>query len=231
MSLQQIINKCNELHFDRRRVIGIQTTRNETIKTAETPTLNTWKFKVTSSNGLPYSLNRDLLEALDYMDRRTAETITFSNNSKMSWMFAYQGAMTQDDINMMYVSSFIGNELVLSGLTTTGPASAANAVLFKPGDIIQLTDKPYPFTVVETVLRGSNSTVTVKTHRPNIIGDAAINKSVIVGNAVSFRVLCVNMPTYKLVPGAQITTGGVLTNNARIEFSDSFQLIEYTDLL
>jgi hypothetical protein len=237
MSLQAIINSCNQIQVNRRRVVGVQSTRNETYKTAETPTRNPWKFSIQSSNSLVYSSARTILEELDRLDRRTYEDITFSNHSGMSWLFAYQGDMSSSDIAHLTVTSFIGNQLVLGNL----PSLASGSIMFKPNDIIQIVGYPYPFTVVgpaitssnqaaSNVLRGTGSSLTITVHRPNFIVDNIIGRNIVVGNAVKFRVMCANMPTYKLVPGAQtMSSTGQLINNARIEFESTFDLVEFTD--
>lgn len=237
MSLQHIINSCNQIQVNRRKVVGIQSTRNETYKTAETPTRNPWKFSIQSSNALVYSDARQILEELDRLDRRTYEDITFSDNPNMSWMFAYQGDMSSAQIASLTVTSFIGNQLTLGNL----PSLGSSGIMFKPNDILQIIGYPYPFTVVgpaitqanqpaANVLRGSGSTLTLTVHRPNFIIDNIIGRNIIVGPAVRFRVLCPNMPTYKLVPGAQrMNAQGQLINNARIEFDSTFDVVEYTD--
>ena len=66
--LQTIINKCNALNIDRRKVVGIQITRNEIARTSETPTFNPWRMTLTMPASLPYQTNRDLIEALDTLD-------------------------------------------------------------------------------------------------------------------------------------------------------------------
>jgi hypothetical protein len=38
---------------------------------------------------------------------------------------------------------------------------------------------------------------------------------------------CPNMPTYKLTVGGYIGNGTTTTNNALLEFSDSFELYEF----
>ena len=42
--LQTIIDKCNGLNIDRRKMVGIQYTRNESPRTSQTPTFNPWRF-------------------------------------------------------------------------------------------------------------------------------------------------------------------------------------------
>ena len=224
--LQTIIDKCNGLNINRRNVVGIQITRNEIPRTSFTPTKNPWRFTLDMPNSIRYSEGRALMEALDKLDRYLPETITFSNNPKFGWMFDYQGAMSGAQIAGITVQSFTGNQLVLTNL----PAVSAGTVLFKPNDLIQIGASnayPFPFTSETEVLRGSGSTVTVTTHRPNILSGNLVGLGIIVGNDCQFQMFCSNMPTYKLVVGGMTGSTTNPTNNALLQFSDSFELYEY----
>lgn len=225
--LQTIINMAETIEFNRRKMTGVQYTQSEIPKVSETPTRNPWKIGIGFRAALPYNSNRDLLERLDTLDRGKPEIVSFSDNANLSWICAYQGSMTTLQINALTVSSFTGNQLVLTGL----PTVASSTVLFKAGDFIQVgtgNTNPYPFTVVEDVLRGSSNTVTITTHRPNFITSSVFGLSVTVGNAVKFKVFCPNMPVYSLMPGAPTRdSNGNLTNNAYIQFSEDFKLFEW----
>lgn len=221
--LQNIINGCNGINIDRRKVVGIQYTRNEIPRVSQTPTRNPWKMTLDMPNSYRYNEARSLMEALDSLDRTQPEVVTFSSNNKLDWIFKYQGEMTSGQINSLTVTSYIGSTLILGSL----PSVASGTILFKPNDLIQIEGYPYPFTSVNTVTRGSGSTVSIQTSRPNIISDSVVGLGVIVGNDCSFNMFCPNMPTYKLVVGGQQTTNGIVTNNALIEFTDSFQLFEF----
>jgi len=215
MALQTIINKAESIEFDRRRVIGIQTSRNEITYRNETVTKNPWRLKVKFPAYLPYATNRDLIEAIDYLDRRNSETVTFSANAGLSWLCAYQGSMSSTQLSSLVVSNFVNDQLTIGGLPTVDNNFLANRVMFKAGDFISVNGFPFPFTVVETVLRGSGSTITVKTHRPKILTSEFVNGNAIkVGNAVEFKVVCTNTPTYTIVAGRYI------------QFNGDFQLIE-----
>jgi hypothetical protein len=221
--LQTIINNCNGMVINRRKVVGLQITRNEIPRVTVTPTRQPWKFTLTMPSSLKYYEHRDLLEALDTLDRTLPEVITFNNVPCLSWIFRYQGALSLAQRNQISVNSFSGNQLVLGTL----PGVVSSTILFEPNDLIQIGNHPYPFTSTTRVLRGTGSTVTVTTNRPNIISQNIIGAGITVGSACEFNMFCPNMPTYKLIPGGYATRNGTTINNALLEFSDNFELYEY----
>jgi hypothetical protein len=177
-------------------------------------------------SSLRYYQARALLEQLDTLDRNTPQVVTFSNNACLSWIFKYQGSLSTTQLNGITVDSFIGNQLVLNNL----PVVSSTRVLFEPNDLIQIGTYTFPFTSTTQITRGTGSTITVTTNRPNILDPVThpvAAQNIIVGNACSFYLFCPNMPTYKLVPGGAARENGVTINNALIEFSDSFNLYEW----
>ena len=222
--LQTIINKASALTIDRRKVVGIQITRNEIPRTSLTPTKQPWRMTLTMPASLRYYDNRDLLEALDTLDRYQPELVTFSDNACLSWIFRYQGSLNTTQINNLRVQSFVGNQLVLTGL----PVIPNTRVIFQPNDLIQIGTHTFPFTSTTQVTRGSSSTITVTTNRPNIITASVVNDGLTVGNDCEFYMFCPNMPTYKLIPGGYVRSGNTTVNNALLEFNDDFTLYEWT---
>lgn len=225
--LQTIINNASSMTIDRRKVVGIQITRNEIPRTSLTPTRQPWRFTLTMPSSLRYYNNRDLLEALDTLDRYQPEYVTFSDNACLSWIFRYQGQLSQGQLNQITVKSgmdaFDGNQLKLTNL----PVVPANRVIFEPNDLIQIGNYKYPFTSTTQVLRGTGSEVIVTTNRPNIITGSVQGAGLTVGNGCTFYMFCPNMPTYKLIPGGYTTSNGVTVNNALIEFNGDFTLYEW----
>jgi hypothetical protein len=221
--LQTIIDNCNGIKFNRRNVVGIQYTRNEIPRVSATPTRNPWKITVDMPNKFRYSQARALLEELDTLDTTTPQIISFGNLPAMDWIFKYQGSMTSGQIAAVTVQTYVGETLTLTGL----PAISATAYLFKKNDLIQISGHPYPFTSTTDVLRGAGSTVVVTTSRPNIITDSVVGSGIVVGSTCEFNMFCPNMPVYKLTPGGYVGYGGATTNNALIEWSDSFFLYEF----
>lgn len=225
--LQTILNYCNGIEINRRKIVGTQFTRNEIPRVSQTPTKNPWKFTLDMPNKFRYSQARDLMEALDTLDRITPEIITFSNLPQLSWIFKYQGSLSSGQLAAITVTSWVGTTLTLN---VSGVTTGASTVIFKPNDLIQIgssSEYPYPFTSTTQVLRGSGSTVVVTTSRPNILTGTLTGEGIIVGNNCQFNMFCPNMPTYKLIPGGATLSGSTVTNNALLEFSDSFQLFEF----
>ena len=85
--------------------------------------------------------------------------------------------------------------------STASTVVSSSTVVFAAGDFIQPTGSRYPYTVKNQVLRGSDSTVTVNLNRPVITSEglALDNKTLEVGNDVTWRVIVIEKPTYKLV--------------------------------
>jgi hypothetical protein len=221
--LQTIIDNCNGIKFNRRNVVGIQYTRNEIPRVSATPTRNPWKITIDMPNRFRYNQIRALLEELDTLDTTTPQVVTFGNLTAMDWIFAYQGQLNSSQINGLNIVSYVGNQLTLNGL----PTVASSTIMFKKNDLIQINNHPYPFTTENDVLRGAGSTVVITTSRPNIITSSVVGLGITVGSTCEFNMFCPNMPVYKLTPGGYVGYGGATTNNALIEWSDSFFLYEF----
>lgn len=226
--IQTVLNKASSIDINRRKVVGVQITRNQIPRTSLIPTRNPWQFTVEMPM-LTWWNNRSLVESLDYMDRYTPQTVNFSD-SCLSWMFRYQGPLTSGQINQLVVSSFSGDQLTLSGLNAAGISNGA--VMFEPNDLIQIGANPYPFTVVNRVTGNGTNSVTFTMNRPNFLSGPATNgASITVGPACTFNLFCTNMPTYKIVPGgykyhrSDVSSGTI--NKGLIQFSEPFILMEW----
>jgi hypothetical protein len=221
MSLQSILNLANFVSFDRRKVVGIQYTRNETARTELTPTKNPWRFTI-SVPSLPYYIMRPILERLTTIDRYTNELVTFNTNINTRHIFRQQSNVTFG--TPLNVVSFSGNSLVVNNL----PLVPVGTVLLSSGDLIQISGHPYPFTVSTDVLMPATASVTITTHRPNIITTSVVGQSLIIGSTCQFNVFCPNMPNYKLVPGNKLKdSSGNYINASLVEFDSEFQYYEW----
>ena len=228
MSLQTIINISNSIKVDRRKVIGIQTTRSQLMRIGETPTYNPWRFTIAVPDGV-YADSRTLVETLDNMDRAISEVVSFGAIASMNWLYMYQGAYTIAQLASVTVSTFVGNQLVLNIATLT--PRVVGTPIFKKGDIISIVGYPYPFSFTSDILTpvSAVNTVTCVMHRARVIPPAVnlAGTALEVGPNAKFRLLCINMPTYILTPGALRMSGSTVTNNAILSFDGEFELVEH----
>lgn len=212
MSIQTIINKAQQIEIDRRRMVGQSISRSQRIKTAERSTAQPWKFKVTPPAQLPWTTSRGVIEVIDLNDRVNEYTISLNANSGMNYITAYQGSLTQSQLNALTISTSTTATLVL----TTLPSVSTSTVMFKAGDLIQPENSRYPYSVTETVLRGSNTTTSVILHRPIITSENInlVGQGVAVGNSATWRVIVTGLPTYALIPMKQV------------QYTGDFELVE-----
>jgi hypothetical protein len=212
MSIQNIINRAQQIEIDRRRMVGQSISRSQRIKTAERSTGQPWKFKVTPPAQLPWTASRGFIEVIDFNDRVNEYTISLNDNPGMNYITAYQGELSQIQLDALTISTSTTSTLVL----TTLPTTASTSVLFKPGDIIQPENSRYPYSVTTTVLRGSGSTVSVPLNRAIITSEGVnlMTQGVKVGNSATWQVVVTGLPTYSLIPMRQV------------QYTGDFELIE-----
>jgi hypothetical protein len=223
MSIQNIINQAQQIEFDRRRMVGQSISRSQRIKTAERSTGQPWKFKVTPPAQLPWTASRAFIEVIDFNDRVNEYTISLNDNPGMNYITAYQGPLTQAQLDALAISTSTTSTLVIGTLPAIGATLAdtstvvtSSTVIFAPGDIIQPENSRYPYSVTTTVIRGEASTVSVPLNRP-IITSEGINlmtQGLKVGNSATWQMVVTGLPTYSLIPMRQV------------QYTGDFELIE-----
>jgi hypothetical protein len=212
MSIQNIINKAQQIQIDRRRVISQTVSRSQRVKTAERSTAQPYRFKVTPPGMLSWSSSRGFIEVIDFNDRVNEYEISLNQSPGMNYITAYQGGMTQTQLNSLSISAVGTSTVTISNLPTT----ASNIVMFAAGDVVQPENSRYPYTVVNTVTRGTNSTIEIRLHRPVITSEniTLTGHGVKVGNSCTWRVIVSALPVYQLVPGRFV------------QYTGDFELIE-----
>ena len=212
MSIQNIIDKAQQIEIDRRKIISQSISRSQRIKTAERSTAQPWKFKITPPGSLPWSASRGFIEVIDFNDRNTEYTISLNNNSGMNYITSYLGSITQGQLNSLTIQAVGTSTITITGM----PAVNSSTVIFAKGDLIQPNNSRYPYTVVDTVIRGATTTTSVTVNRPIITseGITLTGEGLKVGNSCTWRVLVSGLPTYQLVP------------MQRVQYTGDFELVE-----
>jgi hypothetical protein len=212
MSVQNIIDKAQQIEIDRRRVVGQTISRSQRIKTAERSTAQPWRFKITPPGSLPWTASRGFMEVIDLNDRVGEYTISLNNNPGLNYITAYMGELTQNQLNSLDIHAVNTNSLVI----TTLPSVSSSTVVFAQGDLIQPENSRYPYTVAQTVVRGLSTTTSVTVHRPIITSEGVnlVGQGLAVGNSCTWRVVVAALPSYQLIPMRQV------------QYTGDFELIE-----
>jgi len=212
MSVQNIIDRAQQIEIDRRRMVGQTISRSQRIKTAERATAQPWKFKITPPGMLPWTASRGFIEVIDFNDRAAEYQISLNNNAGMNYITSYMGALTQAQLNSLEILSVGTSSFVVTGL----PSVSSGTVVFAKGDLVQPENSRYPYTVVNTVTRGLTTTTSVTLHRPIITSEGVTlsGQGLAVGNSCTWRVVVSGLPTYQLVPMRQV------------QYTGDFELIE-----
>jgi hypothetical protein len=194
MSFQYVIDNATNISISKRKKVSQTISRSGVVK-ATSLGGQTYEFVVTLPDGPRWSDNRSLIESVEALDRTTVDEIQI-NKAAHAYISEYQGDLSNP--NSITVSYSSGNTL-----TITGGASLGSGNIFKAGDLIQLGASGKVYTVTEDVAF-NETTITV--HRP--ILENAGNYTLIVGQNVTWDVICVQMPTWTIFGYNQIRWSG-----------------------
>ncbi len=209
MSIQIIVDRAQTIEIDRRKVSAQTMSRSQRIKSAARASAQPWRFVVTPPGSMKYSDSRGIVEVIDFNDRVTESEI---NLSKASYITAYRGELTVGQLAPLTISTSSTQTFTLNNLPSVG----SSTIMFKSGDYIQPATSRYPYTVVQDVLRGSGSTVSIPLNRPVITseGITLTGQTLRVGTGVTWIVVVTGLPTYSIVP------------YNRISYNGNFELVE-----
>ena len=175
---QNIVDIQQKMTVNNRRMIGQQVSRSGQVTVAQYLTSVPWVFTIIPHNFLYYPQTRDIIQAIDNLDRQLPDYITFAS-SQLSWFTQNQGTATA---------------ATLSG-TPTPNSQAINLSSngnYKAGDFISINGYVYKITNDST---GS----LIYINRP-LIGAPTSSAPVLLGNDCSFYVVAEQCPTYSLTP-------------------------------
>ena len=211
-ALQTIIDNASKIEIDRRRVVGQSVSRSQRLRTAERTSAQPWMMSITPKPVWTYSTNRELIEGITYLDRSRESIVNLANNPNLSYLTAYQGDMTAGDIGGLRVTATSTATITLDVL----PAISSTAYLFRSGDFVQPRYSRYPYVVVDSVQRGSGSTVVLNLNRPIITSEnlTLTGSGIFVGNSCTWRMVVGSLPIIQM------------NIRDRFEWSGDFKLME-----
>lgn len=216
--LQTIINNASAISINRPKLAGHTISRSGRVKTIGVASAIPWQFSITIDDGLRYSENRALLEELDRIDRVLPTTIDIgATNAGLRYITAYEPLLSIQQLRDCTILSTGTNSINIdvSHLTNIG----SQDLIFRKGDYIQPggqgtneDDYPYPYTVTEDIVKGVLSSRPIPLSRP-FIPTSAVNVvnaayGVRTGHFVTWTVIVLSKPSYKLLPGDRIGWSG-----------------------
>lgn len=128
MSIQNIIDKAQQIEFDRRRVVGQSLSRSQRAKTSERATAQPWKFKITPPGSLSWSDSRGFIEVITLADRVDEYEISLNNNPRMNYITEYQGDLNQTMLDGLNISAASTSTLTLNNLPAIGAIISTSSV-------------------------------------------------------------------------------------------------------
>ena len=210
MSLQTIVNRAQQIEFDRGRIITATVSRSQRLKTAERNATQPWRWTVTPPASLNWSASRSIVEAIDYADRDVEYTIQLGQTSSQEYLVRYQGELDSSQRAAITINTFTNQTLVLGNLPAVSGSITTATLVLRSGDFVQPATSRYPYTVVSDVVRGSGSLVTATVHRALITSEGIdpTGQSVRFGQDVSWRFIVLQKPTYSAVPYDRLQYNG-----------------------
>jgi hypothetical protein len=193
-AFQTVIDNAEAISFNRRKKVSQTTSRDGTVKSTSLGG-QIWEFEVSLPNGPKWSEYRPLIERMEALDRVTVGTIQI-NNANHSWLTGYQGNLTSlSGIGVTFTS---GNTV-----TITSGASLGSGYRFRSGDLIQLGSGGSVYSVVSDVVYNGT---TITLNRP--VREAAGSYTLIVGQSVTWSVICVQFPKWTVFARDQVGWDG-----------------------
>lgn len=195
-AFQTVIDNAEAISINKRKKVAQTTSRDGTVKSTSLGG-QIWEFEVTLPNGPRWSEYRPLIEKMEALDRVTVGTIQI-NSAGQSWLTGYQGNLSS--LSGIGVSFTSGNTITItSGATglTTGQYR------FKAGDLIQLGSSGSVYSVAADV---AHNGTTITLNRP--VREAAGSYTLIVGQSVTWSVICVQFPKWTVFSRDQVGWDG-----------------------
>jgi hypothetical protein len=193
-AFQTVFDYAESISINKRRKVAQTTSRDGVVRSTSLGG-QAWEFEVALPDGMPWTTMRPLIEQMEALDRTTAGVVRI-NRSGQSWLSGYQGNYAS--VTSITASFTSGNtiSLVSGPVITTG-------FKFKAGDFIQLGTTGKVYSVAADV-PATSSVVTL--NRP--VRDSTGTYSLIVGQSVSWSVVCVEFPQWNIFSRNQVGWSG-----------------------
>ena len=195
-AFQTVIDNAESISFNRRRKVAQTISRDGTVKSTSLGG-QIWEFEVQLPSGPAWTEYRPLIERMEALDRTTTGTIQI-NSAGHSWLSGYQGDLAST--SGITVSFSSGN---LVTITSGATGLTTGQFRFRAGDLIQLGSSGSVYSVTDDVAYNAANIVL---NRP--VRESAGSYSLLVGQNVSWDVICVQFPKWTIFARDQIQWDG-----------------------
>lgn len=193
-AFQTVIDNAQQISINKRRKIAQTVSRDGTVKSTSLGG-QVWEFEVVLPNGPSWQEYRPLIERMEALDRVSVGQIQI-DKAEHSYISGYQGDLSSTTgITVSYSSGNI--------VTISSGASLGSGNRFVAGDFVQLGSSGSVYSVAQDVPYNSNNIVL---NRP--VRESAGSYSLIVGQSVTWDVLCVQFPKWTIFQRNQISWDG-----------------------
>jgi hypothetical protein len=204
MSWQWVFDNATSIGVNRRQTVTQTQSRNGRVNSLSSGG-QVWEFRVTLPQVQEWAEARKYVEAIDYADRVTVETVQI-NNPQHEWIVGYRGDITTTTVIEASVPAS-GNVITLISNDTVQPGQFK----FRAGDFIEIpigSAIGRVYTVVEDVPHNVSQ---VTLNRPIIEAPALGISTLRIGQAVRWRLLATELPTWSFIARDLIAWEGEFT--------------------
>lgn len=203
-AFQWIFDNAENISITRRGTVAQTISRSSVVRSVSRGG-KIWRFDVKLPDGLMWADYRAYIESMEQADRHTTVNVQM-NNTGYNYINQYQGDANTSNIVVQYANASQPTTLTMSSVSSL----SASDYIFKAGDWIQLGSLGKVYSVVNDVQRGSDviGNVTFNVHRPILETAGGGNITLKVGQAVDWNVVCVEMPSWRIVDHGRIEWAG-----------------------
>ena len=196
MSFQWIFDNAESLSINKRPIVSQTIARDQHVRSVSRGGA-VWRFTLKMPTGMRWSTNRGYIENIDNRNNLTSEIITLTSD-KFSWMTGYRGLITDPSfMTFKYTAAQAASDTTKFELGNL--PGAVGATLFKSGDFIQPLNSSHPYSIVDNVYKGSNTTQLVKVNRPILETPSNTASTMKIGSNVTWNLICVQCPTWTIL--------------------------------
>jgi len=127
---QNIVDIQQKMTVNNRRIVGQQVSRSGQVTVAQYLSSVPWVFTIIPHNFLYYPQTRDIIQAIDNLDRQLPDYITFAS-SQLSWFTKNQGTATVASLNGTPTPNSQTVNLTSNGTYKAGDFISINGSVYK----------------------------------------------------------------------------------------------------